>query len=47
MTDGPTPSDDAIDIGDGHSIVFVSYLDDPKTGINHYHPKPDGVSWME
>ncbi len=33
---------DTIDIGDGHTLAFASYQDDPRTGANVIHTRPDG-----
>lgn len=32
-----------IDIGNGHSIEFVAYRDDPKAALNEYHLTSEGV----
>jgi hypothetical protein len=31
-----------IDLGDGHTLHFVSYEGDERAGANVYHKKPDG-----
>ena len=36
------PPESAVDIGDGHKIVFAEYGGDT-AGIHEYHRKPDGA----
>lgn len=39
-------SRDELDLGDGHSLVFASYQDEPRVGANIVHRTPEGsVCW--
>jgi hypothetical protein len=50
MSAGPgmEPGANAVDIGDGHKIVFAEY-EGEAAGVNVFHQKPDGawcVGWV-
>lgn len=41
-TTGMEPPENAVDIGDGHRIVYVDYEGEP-AGVSDYHQKADGT----
>lgn len=42
MSDGDDGN--RLDLGEGHTLVFVEYRGDPKAGANVLHQRPDGTT---